>query len=273
MTAGAPPGPSPLPGKARTEPSDRPAAWREVLDFLLPSRCLGCDDRLPLDGPAEPVCAACLSRLRAPPWPRCPRCHFPSGTGRGAASCLACREWAPALRGARSAVILEDPAERLVHALKYEGWRELAPVMAARMETLELPAEASTRAAVVAPVPTTPGRRRQRGYNQARLIAEAYGLGKGLDVVEALARRSRGGSQVSLRPSQRRTNVRGAFVATPSGPARVRGRHVLLVDDVLTTGATAAEAAGVLERAGADGVSVITFARALPDRRRLRDRS
>jgi predicted amidophosphoribosyltransferase len=88
-------------------------------------------------------------------------------------------------------------------------------------------------------------------------------------MAEALRRTAGGGSQVSLRPSQRRSNVREVF-GTATSSSAVAGRQVLLVDDVLTTGATASEAAVALERAGAVGVSVITFARALPDRRRVK---
>src|SRR5262245_35238641 len=100
-------------GLAVKEPA--PPRWgdalREIAELLLPSRCLGCDDRIPLGGSAGPVCAACTSRLREPPWPRCPRCHFPYGTGRVSDHCLACAEWSPALGAARSAVVLEQPAE------------------------------------------------------------------------------------------------------------------------------------------------------------------
>jgi len=243
-------------------------ALREILDFLLPTRCLGCDDRLPLDGPAQPVCVTCLARLRPPPWPRCPRCHYPNGTGRLAPTCLACHDWPAALRGARSAVILEDRAGRLVHALKYEGWRELAPLMADRMRDLPLPDAALAGRAVVVPIPTTSRRRRQRGYNQAALLASAYARGADLQFVEALVRNAGGGSQVSLHPAQRQSNVRGAFSMAPSSSGSISGRQVVLVDDVLTTGATAGEAAATLERAGAEGVSLVTFARALPERRR-----
>ena len=245
-------------------------ALREVFELLLPSSCLGCDDRLPLDGPREPVCPVCVARMREPPWPRCPRCHFPSGTGRRGATCLACREWPSALQAARSAVILEDPAERLVHALKYGGWREVAPVLARRMATVGLPDESRGRRLLVVPVPTTARRQRQRGYNQAALLARCYADGVQVEYAEALARGASGGSQVALDPSQRRSNVRGAFRVEPGPGARLRRGHVLLVDDVLTTGATAGEAALTLERGGADGVSLITFARALPDRRRAR---
>ena len=240
---------------------------REILHLLLPSRCLGCDDRIPLGASPEPVCAGCHAQMREPPWPRCPRCHFPSGTGRTSASCLACAEWPSALSAARSAVILEHPSERLVHAFKYEGWRELAPLMARRMLTLE-PLEHAGAGRIVVPIPTTASRRRQRGYNQAALIASAYAEQAGLECVDALRRTAGGGSQVSLTPAERRSNVRGAFQAVETRLHRIRGKHVTLIDDVLTTGATGGEAALALERAGAHGVSLFTFARALPDRRR-----
>jgi ComF family protein len=244
------------------------AALLEVLDLLLPARCLGCEDRLPLDGPAAPVCSGCLSRLREPPWPRCPRCHFPTGTGRVSSECLTCGDWAPALVAARSAVILESPADRLVHALKYEGWRELAGALAERMALVELPDDTSNGRPLVVPVPTTAKRMRRRGYNQAALLAERYAALRHLEYFPALVRAGQGGSQVSLHPSQRRSNVRGSFAPAPGAESAVAGRPVILVDDVLTTGATVCEAAESLERVGALGVSVVTFARALPDRRR-----
>ena len=123
---------------------------------------------------------------------------------------------------------------------------------------------------MVGPIPTTARRRRQRGYNQAGLIASAYAELSGLECVEALQRTAGGGSQVSLTPAERKSNVRGAFSPVPAALGRIRGCQVTLVDDVLTTGATAGEAAQALERAGAQGVSLFTFARALPDRRRVR---
>ena len=126
----------------------------------------------------------------------------------------------------------------------------------------------SPSAAVVVPMATTPGRERERGYNQAALLARAYASALDLEYVEALRRRAGAVSQVSLRPSERRANVRNAFRIRSPAVARVAGRQVLLIDDVLTTGATACEAADTLERGGATGVTVVTFARALPDRRR-----
>jgi len=209
------------------------------------------------------VCAACLAALHEPPWPRCPRCHFPRGTGRAPAdTCLECGSWPSALGGARTSAVLAPPADALVHALKYGGWRSLAGPLGARMARLCPPA----RDALVVPVPTTAARARTRGYNQAELLARAYADTLGARMSLALTRHRDGPSQVALAPDQRRRNVDGAFQVDPAARAALDGRAVALVDDVLTTGATAGAAAQALERAGAAGVTVITFARALPGR-------
>lgn len=120
---------------------------------------------------------------------------------------------------------------------------------------------------VVVPVPTTKARRRARGYNQAGLLARAFAGARALPVVGALRRVAGGRTQVALHPEQRRRNVAGAFRTVEALRMRVRGVYVVLVDDVLTTGATASAAAGALEHAGAAGVTLVTYARALPYRR------
>jgi len=209
------------------------------------------------------VCAACLASLREPPWPRCPRCHFPRGTGRAPTSaCLECASWPPALARATTSAVLAPPADALAHALKYGGWPSLADPLGARMARL-CPVPPDT---VIVPVPTTAARSRTRGYNQAELLARAYAGALGARVVLALERAREGPSQVALAPDQRRRNVEGAFALRPLAGAGVVGRQVALIDDVLTTGATAGAAALALERGGAAGVTVITFARALPGR-------
>jgi ComF family protein len=209
------------------------------------------------------VCAACLVALREPPWPRCPRCHFPRGTGRAPADgCLECASWPSALAGARTSAVLAPPADALVHALKYGGWRGLAAPLGARMARL-CPAAPD---ALVVPVPTTAARARTRGYNQAELLARGYADALGSRMAPVLTRDREGPSQVALAPDQRRRNVEGAFQVDAAARTTLRGRTVVLVDDVLTTGATAGAAAQALERAGAAGVTVTTFARALPGR-------
>lgn len=117
---------------------------------------------------------------------------------------------------------------------------------------------------MVVPVPTTAARRARRGYNQAALLARRYAELLDLPVVEALERTRGGATQVSLHPSQRLANVWGAFAPRPGERRRIEGASAVLVDDVLTTGATAASAARTLLEAGAVRVGVATFARAFP---------
>lgn len=176
--------------------------------------------------------------------------------------CRECDGWPAALTAARYAYELAPPADHLVHGLKYEGWRELAPFMGDAMAHLELPAVRPGARQLVVPVPTTARRRRSRGYNQAELLAERIAEVRGLSLVPALARPVASESQTTLHPEERRRNVRGAFRRTPAARA-VQGAAVLLVDDVLTTGATACAAAEALVAAGARDVVVVTFARAV----------
>ncbi len=244
-----------------------PSWAAELLDLLLPAGCVACGGwigRAP-----ELVCSTCRTRLRPAPWPRCRRCHHPRGTGRPEAEgCLHCEGWPNELRAARYAYALEPPASDLVHALKYEGWRELAGFMAGRMSRLlrgpagSAPAD---RRRIVVPVPTTPGRLRARGYNQADLLAERLARSTGLPCRRPLRRLEGATSQTSLSPLERRENVRGAFRLLSSGARALGGAHVVLVDDVLTTGATASEVAVTLSSAGVSSVTLVAFARALPD--------
>lgn len=243
----------------------RPVEWvADLLDVLLPAGCVSCGTWVPGGARAPLVCERCRSRLRDAPWPRCPRCHFPRGAGRpDATDCLECRDWSPALTAARYAYVLRPPANRVVHALKYEGWPELASFMGQALARLDVPQHGEERSVVV-PVPTTPTRLRSRGYNQAELLARRVAVERAVPLRRALIRPGEAGSQTSLTPSERRENVHGAFTPAELGQRAVAGAHVLLVDDVLTTGATASEAAATLAEMGAKAVTLLAFARALP---------
>lgn len=159
--------------------------------------------------------------------------------------------------------MLGTPSDDLVHALKYEGWSELADVMgdavARQVAMLTVP---QREARVIVPVPTTAERLRSRGYNQAELLARRVARVCRLRLEVGLVRTGARASQTALTPHERRENVRGAFRPAP-GAHRIRGARVVLVDDVLTTGATASEAASTLVEMGAASVTLATYARAL----------
>jgi len=160
--------------------------------------------------------------------------------------------------------VLAPPADALVHALKYEGWRELAQEMAAAMATSVGALPRCPAGDAVVPVPTTLERIRRRGYNQAGLLADALGGTLRLPVVDGLRRTRGGATQVALHPSQRLANVKNVFVVREALLDRLKDVHVFLVDDVLTTGATAGAAASELVRNGVSEVTLVTYARALP---------
>ncbi len=198
-------------------------------------------------------------------WPRCPRCHLPIGTGRtDRADCRECEGWPREFTRARYAYVLRPPADDLVHGLKYEGWSALAEEMGADMAGSLRGVDAD----LVVPVPTTAARVKERGYNQAALLARVVAERCAIPIADVLSRTRSGPTQVSLPPTLRRANVRGAFSAREKASPSITGAHVILVDDVLTTGSTGGSAAGELHRLGATSVTLCTFARALPYRTR-----
>jgi ComF family protein len=148
-----------------------------------------------------------------------------------------------------------------IHALKYRGKRRLAARLADELLAVAGVRDLLSADAVLVPVPLHPRRRRQRGFNQSALLARALGARTGLPVVEALRRRRDTDAQTGLSAAARRANVRGAFVARVP-PALLRGRPVVMVDDVVTTGATATACARALAGAGADEIRLLTLARA-----------
>src|SRR5690606_12554719 len=150
-----------------------PIMLSSYLDLVFAPVCLGCDGPITAGDRVRLICRLCRVRLRPLPAPHCGRCGAPlPRTGRAPGPvCGECGRWPPVIRAARSACLLYPPADRLVHQLKYRGWRALAEPMAERMAALSFPRDVEAEARLVVPVPTTAERERQRGYNQAELLA------------------------------------------------------------------------------------------------------
>ena len=232
-------------------------------DLLFPPACELCG------GPSRGhLCAAC----RATVLPRDPLlcCRICGKTllggdrlaGAAEPLCAGCRAHPPAFELARSAAAFHGPMGTLVRRLKYAGRTWLAGDMAGFMARCFRDSFADARADLAVPVPLHPAKELSRGYNQSALLAAALGRTLGVPVRTDLLRRVRATeTQTRMDAKARRANMRGAFAATAEAADRLAGKTVLLVDDVMTTGATFDACAAALREAGAARVLALSAAR------------
>src|SRR5258705_6125877 len=232
-------------------------AAKFALDIALPTLCVSC--REPVDG--EGACAKCWSKLSFSAPPFCPRLGIPFVYDPGP-DLLSMEAIAnpPAYQRARAAVRYDEVARTLVHALKYQDRTDLAPAMGRWMARAGR--ELLSDADVLVPVPLHWRRGWSRRYNQSGALARVIGQQSAVKVAaEALRRVRATEQQIGLSRAQRATNVQGAFKVAPDRMADIQGRRVVLIDDVLTSGATTDAGARALLRRKASQGDVLVFAR------------
>lgn len=236
------------------------ALYKRILHLLFPRECVGCSCDLAWNAEGF-LCPACKRELKVPGPLICQRC----GTvlKAGGAHCYACR----GSRGKRykckiirSAWQFNAPSRALIHALKYGGLDYLAPLMAEDMVHRFSQLKELAGADLIVPVPLHRLKLRQRGYNQSELLARCFARKTGLPFLEnGLVRVRNTPSQTALNRAGRLENMTGAFSCVR--PEAVKGRTVLLIDDVATTGATLEGCAQALKQGGAKQVLAYTYAR------------
>jgi ComF family protein len=233
--------------------------FRAAFDLVLPPRCPGCGEIVDGD---DRFCAACFGQLHFLGPPQCACCGDPLVHDAGAdAQCGACLAEPPPYARARAALAYGGPARRVVLALKHGRQLHLARLMAQAMRRAAGPLPPD---ALIVPVPSHRWRLWRRGFNQAALLARQLARQGRHDLaVDALERVKPTPLTRGLTRKQRQQNVQGAFRV--ARPELVKGRAIVLVDDVMTTGATVSACAAKLKRAGARHVEVLTFAKTLRD--------
>ena len=226
--------------------------WESIVGFVYPPHCLLC--RTPLEE-TDGLCPACWETLGIIDGPRCARCGCP-GVSR---PCANCADKAFVFSRLFALTTYSQSAQRLVHMLKYQGQTAAGQTLGRALgRMLERESLADARPVVV-PVPLHGSRLRERGYNQSVLIARALARVLELSVEDRALKRIRATeTQTTLDSVERGANMEGAFRCRRHD--RVRERRVLLVDDVITTGATANACAAALLDAGASEVVVATLA-------------
>jgi ComF family protein len=238
----------PLPPASKTLlPARAARRWRA------PSQCEVCRG-----WGTGPLCGDCTGRFVLPV-PRCPRCALP--VAGGATLCGGCLRDPPPFERTHCVADYAFPWDRLIAACKFNGRAELAALLAERL-AVALQHDGADRPDLIVPVPLSPARLAERGYNQAWEIARRLGRSARVPArADVLERALDTPHQADLNRAQRLLNPRGAFTVPARQRAAVAGRRIALVDDVLTTGATAREAAHTLLRAGAAAVDVWVVAR------------
>jgi ComF family protein len=232
-----------------------------LLDVFLPPLCHVCRSFIPDAGDVH-ICDSCRGLMPAVASPLCTICGIPFAGAGGDHICGPCQTSVPPFDAARGALVYTGPCRELIHGFKYHSKTHLRRPLAL-LTAEHLSGFVAGRAPeLIVPVPLHVRRLRSRGFNQAVLLGEILARTWCLPLHRQALRRVRWTEpQITLAAAERRNNVRGAFAVAERGA--VQGKGIVLLDDVYTTGSTAAECARVLKEAGARSVTVVTVARAV----------
>lgn len=240
------------------------AVLSDLTELLFPSLCLSCG-RILLERRGHPFCSDCYSGIRFIAAPLCPVCGIPypadESPDHACGDCILSKRH---IGAARSLGVYESVLLDAIYAFKYGGNLTLGERLGRLMADHDYPSFQIGDYSLLVPVPLHPRRLRQRGFNQSVILAREIAKRRGIDMdFRALRRIVDTESQAGLKKEERRSNIRKAF-SIPD-PERVRGRRILLVDDVYTTGSTLSECARILLKADAEAVGALTLARAIQE--------
>ena len=231
-----------------------------ILDVLFPARCLLCGEQI---GPGADIlfCPACGGRLTIIQPPLCSCCGRLLPDSTASHLCGNCLQHPPAFSKARALFIYDDFSSPLVHSFKYRGQTTGQRTFSALLRRSPIIPEMNTPELII-PVPLHHKRLRQRGFNQALTLARSF-FPKDKQIIRSdlLVRQRWTTPQASLNGHERRKNLRNAFIAAHSAP--LKGKNILLIDDVFTTGSTLNECAAILRHNGAHDIQALTLARVL----------
>ena len=228
-------------------------AMQQLLDLLYPPHCAGCQRG------GHVLCPSCLAQI-PPLIAVCQRCSAPLVPG---SMCLSCQSAPLRLSGLRAVSAYQEPLRSYIHALKYDGNTRLAQPLGTLLARAYR--ASGIYADAIVPVPLHSERYRKRGYNHAALLARACASQTNLPLIENMLVRHRATlSKVGFKPWERQQNVLGAFSCSPAfAHGQLRGRTLLLIDDVSTTASTLEACASPLFVAGATAVFALVLARPL----------
>jgi len=226
--------------------------FNSVLDFLFPPLCLSCNQEID----SGLVCFQCLNKINRSPLGVCAKCGYPLGYNQ---YCKQCKVGL-ILPRTRALGFYSEPWLPLIHALKYQGKKSLAKIFGRALTGLLNSDPILKQADALVPVPLHPSRKRERGFNQSELLGLEISGQTGIPILNALRRKKNTKSQITLDEKERVENMQGAFIIKDR--EMVINKRVILIDDVITSGATISSAAQTLRNAGAREVFGLVVARA-----------